>query len=128
MGLNKVDAMKKTTSILITTAMLLAVQSAFACDYPTKPDTLPDGNSASKEEMLAGVKMINQYQEKMSTYLDCIEADQVVAMQRIDEEDSEGRERSKELFNQKYNAAVDEQTMVVEQFNAQIRAYKGRSD
>ena len=120
--------MKKTTSILISAALLTAAPGAFACDYPAKPDGLPDGNTASKEEMLAGVKMINEYQATMTEYLDCIEAKEVVEMQQISEDDTESRERRQQMFNQKYDAAVDEQTMVVEQFNAQIRAYKARSN
>lgn len=99
-----------------------------ACDYPAKPDELPDGATATKEEMLAGVKAINAYQEAMDTYLSCIEADEVIAAQSLAADDEEGKERRKEMFNQKYNAAVDEQTMVVEEFNAQIRAYKARSN
>lgn len=99
-----------------------------ACDYPAKPDDLPDGATATKEEMLAGVKSINAYQKAMETYLACIEADEVVAAQALDADDEEGKTRRQELFNQKYNAAVEEQTMAVEEFNAQIRAYKARSN
>lgn len=78
--------------------------------------------------MLAGVKQINAYQQAMETYLSCIEADEIISAQALDADDEEGKERRKELFNQKYNAAVEEQTMVVEEFNAQIRAYKARSN
>ena len=74
--------------------------------------------------MLAGVKTISAYQESMSTYLDCIEADEVVAGQQLAGDDEDGKKQRKELFDKRYNAAVDEQTMTVEQFNAEIRAYK----
>ena len=78
--------------------------------------------------MLAGVKTVNTYQEQMSTYLACIEADEVVAVQGLDEDDADAKAKRQEMFNKKYNAAVEEQTMVVEEFNAQIRAYKSRSN
>lgn len=120
--------MNKLTRILTVASLLAAAPAATACDYPAKPETLPDGNTATKEEMLAGVKTINAYQEAMSTYLACIEADEVVAAQSLADDDEEGKSRRQELFNQKYNAAVDEQTVVVEEFNAQIRAYKARSN
>lgn len=100
---------------------------AVACDYPSRPDSMPDGATASKEEMLAGVAMINDYQGAMSDYLACIEADQVVADQAIDETDADAKQQNNEMFNKKYNAAVDEQTLFVEEFNAQIRAYKAKS-
>ncbi len=117
--------MKSAVALL---SLALAPAAMAACDYPAKPSELPDGASATKEEMLAGVKQINEFQTAMSEYLACIEADQVVAVQALDEDDSEGRARSEEIFNQKYNTAVEEQTRVVEQFNIEIRAYKARSN
>lgn len=100
---------------------------AFACDYPSRPDNLPDGRSATKEEMLAGVTLIKEYQEKMDSYLSCIEADEIVSIQAVGD-DEEAKKQSKAMFDKKYNAAVDEQTLTVEEFNAQIRAYKAQSD
>lgn len=109
-------------------AFLLAAPLVNACDYPSRPADMPDGATASKEEMLEGVKKINAYQESMATYLECIEADQVVALQAIDDSDKDAVAQSKEMFNKKYNAAVDEQTLSVEEFNAQIRAYKANAE
>ncbi len=117
--------MNKITKVLISIALLAAAPAALACDYPAPPKTLPDGASASKEEMLAGVKMIAAYQEKMSAYLTCLEADDIVATQSLSDED--GKEKLKTISNKKYNAAVDEQTGTVELFNAEIRAFKARS-
>jgi len=107
-------------------AFVLAAPCAYACDYPSHPDKLPDGATASKEEMIAGVKMINTYQASMSEYLSCIEAAQIVASQSIPSDDKDAKKQRKEMFDKKYNAAVDEQTLWVEEFNAQIRAYKAR--
>ena len=64
----------------------------------------------------------------MGTYLECIESSQVVALQAIDEADDEARKQSTDMFNKKYNAAVEEQTLSVEEFNSQIRAYKAQSE
>ena len=77
--------------------------------------------------MLAGVKLISAYQQNMSDYLSCIEADEVVATQALADDDKDGKKQRKTMFDKKYNAAVDEQTRIVEQFNAEIRAYKERS-
>lgn len=122
------NMMQKITKTLVTLVVVLASPVAFACDYPSRLDTLPDGATATKEEMLAGVKLINTYQSTMTEYLACIEADQVVAEQAIDETDVEASEQSKNMFNLKYNAAVEEQALTVEKFNAEIRAYKAQSN
>jgi len=118
--------MTKLTKLIISLALVFLAPLALACDYPAPPKDLPDGATATKEEMLAGVKLISAYQEEMTTYLSCIEADQIMAMQAIAEDDEEGKSRSKSNFDKRYNAAVDEQTKAVEQFNLEIRTYKAR--
>jgi len=118
--------MNNMTKLLTCIALVFMTQYAFACDYPAPPKDLPDGESAEKSQMLAGVKTISAYQEKMSEYLSCIEADEIVAMQALDDDDEEGKKQRKSMFDKKYNAAVDEQTRTVEEFNAEIRAYKAR--
>ena len=118
--------MTKMTKLLIFLAFIFAAPLALACDYPAPPKDLPDGATATKDEMLAGVKVISAFQENMTVYLSCIEADQVMAMQGLAEDDEDGRKRSQSNFDKKYNAAVEDQTKAVEQFNLEIRTYKAR--
>lgn len=119
--------MKMMTKALISLAFLAAAPFALACEYPAPPRDLPLGATATKDEMLAGVAKISEYQAEMTEYLSCIEAEEVVAMQALAEDDVEGRSQSKLMFDKKFNAAVDEQTSTVERFNAEIRAFKARS-
>lgn len=77
--------------------------------------------------MIAGVKAIAAYQENMTEYLSCIEADEVVAKRALADDDEDGKKQRDLMFNKKYNAAVDEQARTVEQFNAEIREYKARA-
>lgn len=119
--------MTKMTNVVISAALFFLAPLALACDYPAPPKDLPDGATSSKDEMIAGVKLISAYQANMTGYLDCIEADQKVALQAIADDDDDGQEQSKLMFDKKYNAAVDEQTKAVELFNAEIRAYKAKA-
>lgn len=118
--------MNKMTKVLISLVLVFAAPLALACDYPAPPKNLPDGATSTRDEMLAGVKAISGYQADMTEYLACIEADEVVTTQALADDDEEGRQQSKMMFDKKYNAAVDEQTKTVEQFNAEIRAFKSR--
>mgnify|MGYP003633371246 FL=1 len=120
--------MTKMTKVFVSTAFLFFASHAIACDYPPSPKNLPNGSTATKDEMLAGVKVISKYQEDMATYLSCIEAEEVVAIQALADDDEEGKQQRKAMFDKKYNAAVDEQTRTVEQFNVEIRAYKAKAD
>ena len=118
--------MTKMTKAVIATAFVLASPLTFACDYPAPPKDLPDGATSAIAEMKVGVKDIADYQSNMETYLNCIDAEEAVATMALDEDDKKGKEQRKEMFDKKYNAAVQEQTRTVEQFNAEIREYKDR--
>jgi len=120
--------MTKMTKVLISLALVFVAPLALACDYPAPPKSLPDGATASKEEMLAGVKVISAYQEDMAEYLACIEADEILSGQALANDDEDAKKQSKALFDKKYNAAVEEQTKTVEQFNVEIRAYKAKAE
>ena len=118
--------MNKMTKVLVSLALVFVAPLSLACDYPPPPKELPDGATATKEEMLAGVKVIAAYQADMTEYLACIEADEIVSVQALADDDEEGKKQSKAMFDKKYNAAVDDQTRTVERFNAEIRAYKAQ--
>jgi hypothetical protein len=114
--------------VCISAVFLFSAPFAMACDYPASPKNLPNGSTATKDEMIAGVKLIAKYQEDMATYLSCIEAEEVVAIQALADDDDEGKQQRKAMYDKKYNAAVDEQTRTVEQFNVEIRAYKAKTE
>ena len=63
----------KVSIIAATLALAVAVGPAYAaCTYPSAPDKLPDGTVASKDEMIAGKKLVEQYNSDMNAYLACI--------------------------------------------------------
>ena len=125
-GTTKVDSMNNTMKTVISVALILITQSAFACDYPERVD-MPNGATASKDEMLAGQKGVKNYMANMDTYLACIEAEEAQAVIELGEIDEETSRQREEMFNKKYNAAVEEMNLVAEEFNIQVRAYKAKS-
>ena len=113
----------KTTAAV---ALLFAAQAALACDYPQRV-TVPDGATASKEDMIAGQKGVKSYMASMEEYLSCIEADEAQRVLGQGDVDDETKRQQEEMFNKKYNAAVEEMNLVAEEFNMQVRAYKDRN-
>lgn len=116
----------------LASAILLAALAAgpvhAACSYPKAPESIPDGNTATVDEMVAAKKAVEAYNKEMEAYLSCIklEYDGTVA--------SEGQglseERKKELERmqvQKHNAAIDELEAVAARLNEQIRAFKAKN-
>ena len=114
---------------LLAASLLLVGQSALACDYPERPE-IPDGTTATKEEMLAAASAVKNYLAEVDTYLTCIEqaeAEAVAAMEQVSPEDMK---RRAEMLDKRFAAANEEKALVGEMFNQQVRSYnaKARSD
>jgi membrane-anchored protein YejM (alkaline phosphatase superfamily) len=105
-----------------------------ACVYPKAPTNIPDGSTATKEQMVAAKQDFTRYNDEMTAYLNCIKLesdDKLLEMskdQPATEEEKKALEAKKLEFErqqtEKHNAAVDEVSAVVERFNEQVRAYK----
>jgi len=123
------------TLCLLASAALAAPAQA-ACSYPRAPDAMPDGETATKEQMLAGKKEVTRYNDDMTAYLNCITLESKGTLDQMDKDggDLKSDEEKKALqarkdeyqrkHTERHNAAVDEVTAVVERFNEQLRAYK----
>ena len=107
-------------------AFLFIAQGALACDYPARIDDAPDGNTATRDEMVAGKKAVQSYIAAMEEYLSCIEAEEAQAVIGMKDVDDETKRQRQAAFDKKYNAAVEEMNIVAEQFNVQLRAYNAK--
>jgi hypothetical protein len=80
-----------------------AVVPAFGCERPAAPTSIPDGASASKEDMLAAKKAVDAYKSAVDEYLTC------------------------EKSAAKKDGAAAELMKVADRFNAQVKAFKAKS-
>ena len=80
-----------------------AVVPALGCERPAAPTSIPDGASASKEDMLAAKKAVDAFKSGMEEYLAC------------------------EKSSAKKDAAGAELLKVADRFNAQVKAFKSKS-
>ncbi len=115
--------MNKIMKLAVSVAILLLAQSALACDYPKRVD-MPNGATAGKEAMIAGQKDVKAYMAAMDEYLSCIESEEAAAVLSLGDIDEDSTRQREEMFNKKYNAAVEQMNLVAEEFNVQVRAYK----
>lgn len=103
-------------------AMILATSLAFACDYPARPH-IPDGATASKDELIAAKSGVQDYIAAVDGYLQCLEDKEKAAIAELEDPAPEELQRRNELLNKRFDAANEEKALVGEQFNQQIRAY-----
>ena len=123
----KVKAMKKLIKILLTISIPFVSGHAFACDYPQRV-LIPNGNTATKEEMIEGQRGVKQYVADMEVYLECIVEEEKQAREAIADLQPESEQEREDMLNKKYNAAVDEMERVAAQFNAEVQAFRARED
>lgn len=98
---------------------------ALACDYPERPH-IPDGATASKDDLLAAKAGVQDYIAAVDAYLTCVEDAEKAAVAELESPAPEELQRRDELLNKKFDAANEEKALVGEQFNQQIRAYNNK--
>jgi hypothetical protein len=89
----------------VSVAILCAMVSTpvLACEKPSAPASIPDGATASKEDMLAAKKSVDAFKSGMEEYFAC------------------------EKSSAKKDAAGAELVKVADRFNAQVKAFKAKS-
>lgn len=118
--------MNTTLKIILASSFLLGAAPAIACDYPSKP-AVPDGATATKEEMLSASASIKEYLAKVDDFLLCIEDEEKAAIAAMDNPSDEELQRRSEMLDKRFEAANEEKALLGEQFNQQVRAYNAKA-
>jgi hypothetical protein len=103
--------------------LLLAVVASPAwaeCDYPKKLGKIPNGNTATRADMVAAQKDVKVYQAEITTYLECIKTEYEAALAKDAATLSDKqKEAMKQRYIQKNDSAVDEAKEVADRWNEQ---------
>ncbi len=89
---------------------------------------MPNGMTATKEDMLNGQRNVKEFVAVMEVYLECIVAEEKESRSQTENLDSEEEQLREDLLNKKYNAAVDDMEIVAANFNAAVQSYKKRDE
>ncbi len=119
------DLMKNLTRIIAASALFALPALGLACEYPERP-TLPDGGTASKDEMIAAQSAVKAFLAAIDEYLTCIEQEEKDAIAALDNPDEETIKRRDELLSKRFDAANEEKFLFGEQWNQQVRAYNAQ--
>ena len=110
-----------------TITVILFAPIALACDYP-EHTTIPNGNNATKEEMIVGQRGVKKFMADMEDYLACIEEEDKLDRAGIEQPDPIVEAQRDEMLFKKHNAAVEDMEKVAARFNEEVRTYKNRKD
>ena len=112
---------------MCSVALISIAQVGFACDYPPRV-SIPNGMTATKEDMLDGQKGVKEFVADMEIYLECLVEEEKVARAAIEDLTPKLEQQREEMLSKKYNAAVEEMEKTAAQFNSEVQMYKGRED
>ena len=85
------------------------------CVLPPAPSKIPDGSTASEQEMVTAMQTLKEYNADVDTYLKCLDFE--AKQNRLSAGDQE----------KMHNAAVDTLQKVANKFNEQVRVFKSKS-
>ena len=108
--------MKKTLLTMTLMAAFASGNVLAECKQPADVE-LPDGATATTEQMIAGQKAVKAYLADGDAYLSCME-------EQAKNQGSDVTDEQKKADLALYNGVVDKMQKLGENFNAQIKAYK----
>lgn len=112
--------------LIAALACLVAGTAQATCIYPRKPDKVPDGNTATREEMVEAQKAVQQFDADVAAYNACLDME-MAAYEKSGQYDPTRLEELRAIQAKKNNAAVDEVQAVADAMNEQIRVYNQRN-
>jgi predicted transglutaminase-like cysteine proteinase len=98
-----------------TVAYLVSLTAHADCVLPPAPSKVPDGKTASEQEMVTAMQTLKEYNMDVDTYLKCLEFE--TKQNRLSSSDQE----------KMHNQAVDTLQKVASKFNEQVRTFKSKS-
>ncbi|HEY6823456.1 MAG TPA: hypothetical protein VI195_03380 [Steroidobacteraceae bacterium] len=118
----------KALFAIALTAALTAAPAYADCPYPAAPAKLPDGATATMQDMIDGQNAVKGYDKAINDYVGCIdkELDDAIAKAGKDLK-PEQKKHMQELEAQKHNAAIDELQNVATRFNEQVKIFKAKA-
>jgi hypothetical protein len=102
---------------LLVLAAGLPPAAQAACDYPADVK-IPDGSTATQEDITAASAAVKKYLADMEAYMACLDAE--AAALPVEQQTPE----AKSMHVKRYNAAVDAMELTANSFNEQLRAFK----
>jgi hypothetical protein len=108
-------------------ALFGAASASAQCLPPDPPDTLPDGATATYDEMVAAHQAVKDFDADVRAFTMCLMLE-VKAILDDPEVDEETKEDLRILLVRRSDEAIGEAEFVVDYFNEQLRAYRARGN
>ncbi len=123
--------MKAWIPLSLSLFVVIAAHAESSCVYPHAPATPPDGNTATRAQMIAAKHDFDSYNTEMNAYLDCLKlkSDALTPKDptKLSPEEKKKIADQQSMLVQKNNAAVDELQANVGHFNDQLKIFLAKN-
>ena len=122
--------MKSIIKLMLSFFLILGSADIFACDYPEKI-SIPDGNSATKLEMVTAMNNVKTWVKAIQDFQSCIEKEEQssLALLKINKElTPEMTKNIQDLTTRKFNASAEDMEETSAKFNAQVRVFNAKGN
>ena len=118
----------KTLYTLAAIAALAAGPAHAACTYPKAPEKIPDGSTATLDEMRAAQAEVKRFNEEITAYQTCLKSEHDAALAANPNLTEEQKKEREQIYASKNDAAFDAVQSVVAQWSEQRSAYIKKQD
>jgi hypothetical protein len=113
---------RTTTPIIISALFMLLSNNINAdCNYPKKNFVVPTGSNSTEAEMVEVMGKVKTYQADLGTYRTCLEDE----LKQVSP-DLEAFADIEKMMTAKFNASVEDEEMLAEDWSAAVKAFKSQ--
>ena len=91
------------------------------CNYPKKNFDIPSGKKATEAEMVEIMGKVKEFQADLGVYRTCLDDELAKVSPEL-----ESYEEIERMNAQKYNASVEEEQKMAEEWGEAVRAFKSK--
>ena len=114
--------MKARKPIIISAIFILTASNINAeCYYPKKNFVIPSGSKATETKMVEVMGKVKTYQADLGSYRTCLEAE----LKQVSP-DLEAYADIEQMMTAKFNASVEDEQMLAEDWGAAVKAFKSK--
>ncbi len=113
--------MFKKKIFLIVSLITFSSMTFAECNYPKKKFDIPSGKNATEAEMVETMGKVKQFQADLVIYRTCLDDE----LSKVSTE-LESFEEIKRMNAQKYNASVEDEQKMAEEWGEAVRAFKSK--
>ncbi|HEU4604320.1 MAG TPA: hypothetical protein VFS24_20260 [Steroidobacteraceae bacterium] len=118
---------KRMIGGFVVAGLLLAGAAQADCVYPKAPANSPDGRTATKDEMVAGMRAVKEYNAAVAAYQNCLDQESNARVEALGPSATKEQvEQIKAIYQKRMDAAAQELESNAALFNEQVKVFKAR--